>query len=311
MAGTSAATQAVGSLVAMTGRHTAAPLGRARRLGRRLLRATTPDRSLAERFATTDGPLVDKWESYFDVYERHLARFRHTSPTMLEIGVSHGGSIAVWRAWLGRGSRLVGVDIEPRCRELSRRGVAIEIGDQSDTTFLTALAERHGPFDIILDDGSHFGDHQIVTLETLWPHLRDGGVYMVEDLHTNYWAHKRGGLRRPGTFIEFAKTIADDLTAFHSISDDYTPTTWTSTVGSVSFHDSIVAIEKCVHSPSARITAGRPVFPDLYGAAVEQRLSPEHWTQIEAMNRPWPRAKRAIRNPRRALARVRSLLHRH
>lgn len=279
---------------------------------RRVRRLVEP--TLAERFITTDGPLVDKWESYFDVYERHLSRFRHRSPTMLEIGVSHGGSISVWREWLGRDSRLIGIDIEPRCRDLAGRNVAIEIGDQSDPEFLADVAERHGPFDIVLDDGSHFGDHQVVTLDALWPHVNDGGAYLVEDLHTNYWDRKRGGLRRPGTFIEHAKTIADDLTAFHSISDDFVPSTWTSTVESVSFHDSVVAIEKRVHGPSARVTSGRPVFGDLYGAPVEERLSPEHLAEIERMNRPWNRVKRAVRAPRksidRAVAETRSAISR-
>jgi cephalosporin hydroxylase len=262
-------------------------------------------RSIGHLFTTTGGPIVDKWESYFRVYERHLSSFRKQRPTMLEIGVSHGGSIAVWQRWLGRGCTLVGIDIEPRCAQLSRRGVSIEIGDQSDLEFLADVARRHGPFDIVLDDGSHFGDHQVATLDVLWPHLNDNAVYMVEDLHTNYWERKRGGLRRPGTFVEYAKSIADDLTAFHSETDDFVPTGWTSTVESVTFHDSIVVIEKHLHGPSERVTAGRPVFPDLYGAPVEQRLTPEHWERIERMNRPLNRAKRALRSPRSSFEQLR------
>jgi hypothetical protein len=253
---------------------------------------------------------VDKWDSYFAVYTQHMSRFRHQRPVMLEIGVSHGGSIDVWQRWLGRGCHIIGIDIEPRCLELTRRGVSIEIGDQSDIAFLEDVARRHGPFDIVLDDGSHFGDQQIVTLDILWPHLKDRGVYLVEDLHTNYWERKRGGLRRPGTFVEYAKRIADDLTAFHSDSDDFAPTDWTTSVASVSFYDSVVALEKAEHGPPTRITAGRPVFEDLYGAPVGERLSQDHWQRIEEMNKPINRLRRAVRSPRKTLTTVRANLRR-
>ena len=60
--------------------------------------------------------------------------------------------------------------------------------DQSDAAALQAFAEQNGPFDLIVEDGSHIWSHQIIGLQILLPHLRPGGQYIVEDLHTSYAA---------------------------------------------------------------------------------------------------------------------------
>lgn len=129
------------------------------------------------------------------------------APRNLEIGVSHGGSLDLWREWFGPGAHIVGVDIDPRVETLAKKGIEIRVGDQSDRDFLSKLADRDGPFDIVIDDGSHHPAHQLLTLQELWPVVNVNGVYLVEDLHTNYWEQYDGGLRRPGTFIEFVKAV--------------------------------------------------------------------------------------------------------
>ena len=50
------------------------------------------------------------------------------------------------------------------------------------------MALYAGPFDIVIDDGGHFMDDIISSFKTLLPHVRAGGTYIVEDLHTSYWA---------------------------------------------------------------------------------------------------------------------------
>ncbi len=45
----------------------------------------------------------------------------------------------------------------------------VEIGDQEDPAFLRLVAERHGPFDIVIDDGGHRMRQQIVSVETALP----------------------------------------------------------------------------------------------------------------------------------------------
>src|SRR5437867_6528446 len=75
---------------------------------------------LAEYFFNNPGRLIHKWHHYFDIYHRHFARFRGRSPVVVEIGVFHGGSLQMWHHYFGPGTRVVGIDIDPRCRSFER-----------------------------------------------------------------------------------------------------------------------------------------------------------------------------------------------
>jgi hypothetical protein len=66
-------------------------------------------------FEKNTGRLIHKWHHYFEIYDRHFARYRGRSPRVLEIGVSQGGSLQMWRDYFGPGTRLFGVDINPAC----------------------------------------------------------------------------------------------------------------------------------------------------------------------------------------------------
>ena len=93
----------------------------------------------------------------------------------------------MWQDYFGAASRLAFLDIDPNCKIFEVSGVAVEIGDQSDHGFLQNIAAKHGPFDIIIDDGGHKMDQQKASFNGLWAQLYDGGLYVVEDTHTSYW----------------------------------------------------------------------------------------------------------------------------
>lgn len=131
----------------------------------------------------TTGPGLWKWRHYFDIYERHFSRFRGKSPTVLEIGVYSGGSLAMWRDYFGAGARIVGVDIEPSCKSYESEDVRIFIGDQADRGFWERLRQEVPKVDIVIDDGGHLPEQQMVSMEELLPHLAPGGVYLCEDIH--------------------------------------------------------------------------------------------------------------------------------
>lgn len=152
-----------------------------------------------------------KFHHYFDIYERHLGRFVGRSPKILEIGLGHFGSSLMWTTWFGDGARLVGVDIKPEYRrESPYPQICFEVGDQADPAFLGAVAERHGPFDIVIDDGGHTARQQINTFNRLYDHLTDDGVFLCEDTHTSYLP----GYMDAGegvTMVEHAKKMIDRL----------------------------------------------------------------------------------------------------
>jgi hypothetical protein len=128
---------------------------------------------------------------------------------MVEIGVYHGGSLRLFRDFLGPQARIVGVDINPRCATLAGEGIEIRIGSQEDRHFLRALTDSLPPIDILIDDGGHTMRQQRITFEELFPRIAPNGVYLCEDLHTAYWPEYGGGYRRMGSFIEYAKGWVD------------------------------------------------------------------------------------------------------
>lgn len=115
---------------------------------------------------------------YTTVYERLLGPIRTRPITLLEIGVWKGASLRMWSEWMPR-ARIIGVD---RRRYTGNVGRAILCeGDQGDADFMSEVARRFGPFDVVVDDGSHRHEDQMVSLRALAPHTR--GLYFIEDLH--------------------------------------------------------------------------------------------------------------------------------
>ena len=133
-----------------------------------------------------EGPGIWKWEHYFAVYERHFRKFVGRAVDLVEIGVFSGGSLDMWRAYLGDGARIYGVDIEPACAAYEGPGKRLLIGDQSDPAFWQRFLREVPEFDIVIDDGGHQPHQQIATCEALLPRLRPGGVYVCEDLQGKF-----------------------------------------------------------------------------------------------------------------------------
>jgi hypothetical protein len=171
---------------------------------------------LHKLFYSNSGTIVHKWQHYLKIYDDHLSRFRNTPFHMLEIGVSQGGSLTLWRRYFGPDALLFGIDIDDRCRQFDNRDAHVRIGSQADPAFLRGVVSEMRGVDVVLDDGSHKASHQWTSFQTLFPLLNDGGVYVCEDLHTAYSPTFDGGYRRSATFIEVAKQIVDDIhTDFH------------------------------------------------------------------------------------------------
>ena len=192
------------------------------------------------------GPGVHKWLHYLEAYDHHFRRFRDQEKVVIfEVGVQSGGSIEMWRAYFGADRvQYFGMDINPATKKFEKEGVTIFIGDQADPEVWKSIRSEVPLIDIFMDDGGHMPTQQIVTLEEMFWHVRDGGVFMCEDLHTSYWPTFEGGYLKPTTMIERCKHLVDALNARHSKSDDLKPDVWTNNMKSIHFYDSLVFIEK-------------------------------------------------------------------
>lgn len=216
---------------------------------------------LLQYFETSDHRLIHKWIHYFEIYDRHFARFRGTDVCIVEIGIYHGGSLQMWRNYFGANAKIIGIDIDPRCKDLEEEGIEIIIGNQEDREFLRSLKEKIPHIDILLDDGGHTMNQQIVTFEELFSHVDQNGVYLCEDLHTSYWGEYEGGFRKPSSFVEYSKDLIDSLNAWHSRDSESFPINhFTRSAYSMSFYGSVLVIEKQAMSPPCDRMIGDPSF---------------------------------------------------
>ena len=105
----------------------------------------------------------------------------------------------------------MGIDINPECANFAGKygenEANVRIGDQGDRAFLQEITQEFGPFDVVIDDGSHFSSHIIKSFTFLFPNaLRPDGLYLVEDTHACYWASHQD---QAYTGIAFFKDLVD------------------------------------------------------------------------------------------------------
>lgn len=199
---------------------------------------------LEKFFYENESNLIHKWLHYFEIYDRHFSRFRGKDCVLVEIGVSHGGSLKMWQKYFGPNVKIYGIDIDKKCQKFSGGNIEIILGSQSDPKFLEELKRKIPRIDILIDDGGHYMDQQRITFNRLYNHISENGVYLIEDLHTSYWKEYGGGYRHKDSFIEFAKGFIDKLNAFHSRHPRLKVDEFTRTTHSLHAYDSVVVLEK-------------------------------------------------------------------
>ncbi len=200
---------------------------------------------LEKFFHDNQGNMITKWDSYFEVYDRHFSKYRGKEVVIVEVGVYHGGSLKMWKNYFGDKAQIIGIDINPECKKFEEDNIKIYIGSQEDRSFLTQLKQLAPKIDILIDDGGHSMKQQITTFEEMYHHLSKDGVYLCEDVHTSYFEEFGGGYKKQDTFIEFTKNHIDELNAWHSRNkNELDVTEFTGSTKSIHFYDSIVVFEK-------------------------------------------------------------------
>lgn len=194
-------------------------------------------------YADGSDRVVHKWHHYIPLYDRYFGRWRGRPLRFLEIGVSDGGSLAMWRRFFGPDAVIFGIDIDPRCAAFDGEAGKVRIGSQDDADFLAAVVEEMGGLDVVLDDGSHEMAHVRRSFEVLFPRLSHGGTYMVEDLHTSYWRRYGGGYRAAGNFFNFVRQMVDDMHRWYHDAGERFGGLGAECSG-IHIHDSVVVFDK-------------------------------------------------------------------
>jgi len=203
---------------------------------------------LAVRFGS------DKWGGrwYTPHYQKYFEPYRQQAVKVLEIGIggydspdAGGESLRMWKHYFRRGL-IYGMDIFPKNGIVETRLNVLQ-GDAGDPRLLDSLAQELGPFDIIIDDGSHISHHIRTSFKALFPHVRAGGLYVIEDLASAYWPSWGGDADPTAQYrtMEMIKNLLDDLHHSEQIRDaNDEPSMTESTVTGVHVHHNLAVIEK-------------------------------------------------------------------
>jgi len=146
---------------------------------------TTPGPSLTELCKTYETDKCPSGHNYVELYETFFRPRREQTERVLEIGVFEGASVRMWEAYFPN-AKIFGIDIADSSMYDTER-ITTFVADQSSREQLGAFLEAHGAdFDIILDDGGHSMEQQQVSFGFLFPSVKPGGLYIIEDIHTSF-----------------------------------------------------------------------------------------------------------------------------
>lgn len=197
---------------------------------------------------------TDKYgaHDYTPIYQELMSRLRGRPVRLLEIGVGgyHGGlggdSLLMWAAYFPKGL-LYGIDIYDKT-SLSRGRTKVLQCSQTDRPRLVEIGKAYGPFDFIIDDGSHLNSHQVESFRILWPFVKDHGSYFIEDVQTSYWPAFGGG---PVESREYAdscmshfKGMVDSVNWPEFLEPTGSRSPLDPTIGRIAFHHNLIVISK-------------------------------------------------------------------
>ncbi len=149
---------------------------------------------------------------YTPFYHALLAPWRERPLRFLEIGVggydmrdAGGSSLRMWADYFPEAT-IVGLDFHEKAFERPAR-VILEQGSQDDPAVLERLHQRHGPFDVVVDDGSHLPAHIVASFQNLYPRIAADGIYIVEDVQLSFRPETGGENGGAGTIFALAHAI--------------------------------------------------------------------------------------------------------
>jgi hypothetical protein len=166
-----------------------------------------------------------RWHNYTKIYSFYFSKIKEKKLKFLEIGIDKGNSVQLWENYFPNAD-LHFIDITLSEALYFPQRSHYHIANQENPSELLDVVKKTGKdgFDIIIDDGGHTMKQQITSFLTLFPYLKSGGIYVIEDLHTSYWKKwpgasssygGHGSIEKPragtGTTIQFLKDLIDEI----------------------------------------------------------------------------------------------------
>ncbi len=197
---------------------------------------------------------TDKFGSHFYTphYQKYFRKFKFKSIKLLEIGVGGysdplmgANSLRMWKSYFPF-AKIFSLDIHDKSL-LQESRIKIYQGSQVDEILLNQIISEHKEFDIIVDDGSHINEHVITTFIHLFPVLKSGGIYVIEDTQTSYWEHYGGTshqLNDTTTIMGFFKSLVDGLNHQELVLEHYQKSYYDQNIIGIHFYHNLIFIEK-------------------------------------------------------------------
>ena len=92
-----------------------------------------------------------------------------------------GGSLFTWEEYFPKAT-VYALDVDPNTLVNEARVYSYLCDQGSEESLRGVIPQLGGNFDLIIDDGSHIQDHQLLTLKMLFPLLNSNGIYVCEDI---------------------------------------------------------------------------------------------------------------------------------
>ena len=173
-------------------------------------------RSLKDLYKNHSGKVSDKWSIYLNEYEDKLRKYKELPLKFFEIGILNGGSLEIFSKYFAKAELILGCDIDAKCNELhyDQMNIKVIIGDVNEEKIKNQII-KYSEFDIIIDDGSHNYEDIVKSFCNYFNHLKDNGLFIIEDLHCSYHQQHRGGIFYPISSINFFKKLIDIINYEH------------------------------------------------------------------------------------------------
>ena len=161
---------------------------------------------LANYHHSDKGTTADSKHGFTEIYDQFFSNFRNEKVNILEVGIYNGASLRMYYDYFPNAEVIIGADIQDLW-QFQNDKIKLKVLDQSDADDLETFVEDSDiKFDIIIDDGSHHMKDQQITFYWLSKLLKDGGMYIIEDLHTSL---AENGLHLYGKDLEIAEDKAN------------------------------------------------------------------------------------------------------
>jgi demethylmacrocin O-methyltransferase len=203
---------------------------------------------------------------YTEHYSTHFRKLKFRRLKLFEIGVGGyhfqsigGNSLRMWKRYFPF-AKIYSLDIYDKSHFEESR-IRIFKGNQTDPAILDKIIQEIGEPDIIIDDGSHINEHVITTFKFLFPKLKNGGIYVIEDTETSYWPDYGGDsvhLNNPATIMNFFKGLTDCLNYQEIINRDQDPAYFDKHIISIQFYHNQIFVFKGPNDEASGIDPNNP-----------------------------------------------------